>query len=239
VRRIFSKNLNSKDDEILIQDQEFFHLKVLRPKIGDLVEIVNGQGLIISGKIEEINKDSVLILKIKLKNYDKSSRTIGFAYPVSRIKNFEEVIEPLSELNVDVIYPYSSERSLRSGELTKNMFDRWQQKIISSLKQCKRPFMMNIQPLLTWEKLLNEINQYDVTFYGDLRSDHSFFSSLNSEKNGDTQKYLGIIGPEGDFSEKELKELNDSVAIGVSLGHNVLKVNTAAITMAAYLSAFS
>ena len=64
-------------------------------------------------------------------------------------------------------------------------------------------------------------------------TDNKFFADIDYNKKFNTpligKKCLLIIGPEGDFSEKEKKLMDDNGFKKMSLGNNILRTETAAI----------
>jgi 16S rRNA (uracil1498-N3)-methyltransferase len=58
----YSKNTTINHNEIVINDQENIHLtKVLRKKIGDLIHVTNGEGVLFKCVIEESNKNKSIL----------------------------------------------------------------------------------------------------------------------------------------------------------------------------------
>ena len=58
----FFSDFQGEQDQIPIQGEELFHLiKVLQGKIGDPVEVINGEGYLAIGKIQSIQTEKAII----------------------------------------------------------------------------------------------------------------------------------------------------------------------------------
>ena len=103
--------------------------------------------------------------------------------------------------------------------------DRCKKILIASAKQCRRSFFPIIHEPKSLESLLTAKENY--FFYAcHLEADPNL-SSFNENKNDPINV---IIGPEGGFSNKELKIMDDKRVSFFSLGNRRLRAETAAIT---------
>ena len=236
-RRFYIEEFPKEANYLSIGGEEFDHLRVLRPKTGMLLEVVNGQGQLWQCEIQELHKTHADLKVLEKNVFPESIIRLTMAVALSREKTFEEILEPLSEIGVTHIQPFISERSLHSWEDHAKWYNRWQRLLIQSLKQSKRWYMMKICPVLSFGEFISTISSHSLAVFGNTDGNSpSLYVHMTVLKNFGNQ-IMGIIGPEGGFTQYEIESLILEGAQSVSLGENILRINTAGITMAAFLQA--
>ena len=145
------------------------------------------------------------------------------------------LIQKTSELGVDCIHPFSSERTVvrLDGERIAKRIRHWQKVAQSSAKQCDRSMPAEIGALSEFRELINKTETQDalkVIFWEGEES-----RALKNLLNGSSafKIFIGVVGPEGGFSKDEVKDAGDAGFISVSLGNRILRSETAAIAMMA------
>ncbi|MCM8766401.1 MAG: 16S rRNA (uracil(1498)-N(3))-methyltransferase [Candidatus Omnitrophica bacterium] len=231
---------NISEDKIVITDRREIHhiLDVLRLKENDSVCVFDGKDTEYQAVIEEIFKDK-LILRIKGKRVILSHRenlqiSVGCAIPKRR--RFEFVIEKLTELGIKDIIPLKTERTevLISRDKEADRLKHWQRIALSACKQSKRIELPRIEPQTEFKEILKRKRDYDLCLICAISDNVKTLKEILKQKKY-YRKILVLIGPEGDFSKEELKLAEASGFIPVSLGNLVLRVETAAIAICAFL----
>jgi len=214
---------------------EINHIKKSkRKKEGDLVDLIDGLGNRYRAKIIDISsKKSITFSVIEdfSSKYDVDYKNIAdLTIAVSMLNNSNKLkllIEKLTELGVSNFQPFLSERSSFLGKKMPDLKDV----TISALKQCRGNILIKINPLLSFDELLdlnkelNSIEKYFCHFDGE-----DFNPSLTKDK--DKRKILILIGPEGGFSENEIEKLKEKEFVSIKLNKRVLRAETAAIVAA-------
>ena len=214
----------SKKPNTLSLDESNHCLRTLRKKINDTILITQGDGVIYRAKIIDITNNVITYQNIKLieKKKKKVHIHIAIAPPKNRTR-FEWFLEKATEIGVDIISPVICENS----ERRKINHDRSKKIIISAMKQSKNSFL----PIINKPILFNDIikkttqNSYIAHCYQDDKKD--FKSLLLNDKK--IHEVTLFIGPEGDFSKKEL---NFAIKMGitpVTLGESRFRTETAGI----------
>jgi len=233
MRLFYNKNISKTDLKVSLEKEETKHLtKVLRKKIGDVIYITNGEGVLFETKIILINKNSAELLIIKKTTHSKSKVKINIAIAPTKMNDRTEwFIEKSTEIGIDTISPILCEKSKRK---TINK-DRFEKIAISAMKQSLKYFKPNIEDLINFE-----------TFINNCKSDDKFIAHY---KDGNKQ-YLGnyklksncltvLIGPEGGLSDKEIKNAMNKGFKPVSLGNSRLRTETAAVVATQILSTYN
>tara|TARA_Y100000591_G_scaffold86595_1_gene73040 strand:+ start:1785 stop:2420 length:636 start_codon:yes stop_codon:yes gene_type:complete len=178
---IYIPNCDLDSDYITLDDSKLHHLKnVLRMKNEDNVNISNGNGKLLIGKL---SKNDVKVSSKK--DYVRNHETKIFV-PALREKNrFRFMIEKLVELNVSKLVIGKTENS-QNTRLEADRISNW---AISAVEQSGSPFFPDIE----------------VTEEIDFSIFRTCFDISGEPINKDTDKVdTFAIGPEGGWSPKEL-----------------------------------
>ena len=163
----------------------------------------------------------MLLKKISLKIHEKSKNKIHLVVsPAKNIKRMEWMLEKLTEIGITSITPilcdHSERKSLKTERLKKIM--------ISALKQSKQFFLPELYPMISFDNYIEGIKKpFYIAHCMDENLKNLFEIDFENVEN------TILIGPEGDFSEKEIKLSINSGGIPVSVGNNILRTETAGI----------
>ncbi|NJD21983.1 MAG: 16S rRNA (uracil(1498)-N(3))-methyltransferase, partial [Melioribacter sp.] len=215
------------DDVILIDGEEAHHIThVMRHFKDDTIHITDGSGSIYKSVISEIGKRNVLAKVIEKIQYENKFSNITFCIP--RLRNtdrLEFALEKCVELGITNFIVFDSTRTVAKGE----KIERWQKIILSAMKQSLRAWL----PKISYAKNIAEIFKQDGTkILFDQNTSQTFQSILNSQFS--ISNYFFIFGPEGGFTEEELRMANCELRI--KLTDNRLRSETAIITAASILT---
>ena len=217
----------TKESFSLCADESKHALKVLRLKLGDLIILIDGRSTGYIGEIKSINKNELSgTIKKIVKDFGENKNTIHIYPALFRKSRFEILLEKVTELGVKEIHPLIMKRSiLKTIDL-----DRCKKILIATAKQCRRSFFPVIHEPKSLESLF-KTKKY--TYYAcHLDADLNLLTS-NIPK---IHPMNVIIGPEGGFSENELKLMEEEGIIFFNLGNRRLRSETAAITSLVLLS---
>lgn len=204
----------------IIDNGEFHHLKrVLRLKLGDKVRVFDGKREYLA-EIISFERD---VAKVNLlQELPKLLPPIDLTVAVSPPKGtrFDDLIEKLVEIGVSSIIPTICERTVKKPKEKK---DRWERIIISAVKQCGRSDIPKITEPKTLDEVLNISKDFDSKLAGLIGSEKYIYDANYSKKT------IILIGPEGDFTDREKEKIIKSGFEGFSLGDIILRVETAAL----------
>ena len=175
------------------------------------------------------------------------TKHITLAECLPKQNKFDFVVEKATELGADKIIPLISDRTIaRPGNFReKSKLDRWARVAKESAEQCARdtlPEIDNIHELLDWLKIIEPTlgrfigDNFNckgelLLFCNEREQVETTQNILREYKLADCNKNIIIlIGPEGGFSDREVREITNIGGVSVSLGKRILKTDTAAIT---------
>ncbi len=228
----YHKSLENDSKSLKFVEDEFHHItKVMRYKEGDKILISNGRGLIAEAIIVRVSKSDCECEIFEIKSFIPPEKNFLALVPILKnLERFEFALEKLTEIGVNEIIPYYSERSVR-----KNFrFDRAEKILISALKQSQNPFLPQLKELISFDKFLDLIDSTSLIIFGEYKG-ANIKEIANQINLNQFSNIIITVGPEGDFSERELELLKSKDGIAVNLGENRLRSETAIIYLLAQL----
>lgn len=223
VFRIFA-NFDLDQSSVELSDNDAHHLiKVLRLKVGDSFQLVNeNKSKVYEARLTSTNPAIAEIKKEILQENNTLPATLIFA--VCKGDKNELVVEKCTELGVSKIIFWQSERSI--SKLKDNKLERIEKIAYSAACQSKRTSLPNIIHCKNLKELESEIsiNQASTKIICSLSDNSKKLRDLELNK-----PTMFAIGPEGDFTDKELNFFKEQSFIETSLGETVLRSETAAI----------
>ena len=227
-RFIINKDL--KKEQLVLDDKELFNQvrNVLRLDIGSKVAVADGRGGEGLAQITSLRKGSVeLQIQEVFKNDKEQARHIILYCSVLKKENFELVVQKATEVGVKEIFPIITERTIKFNI----KMDRLQKIVKEAAEQSGRAIVPKLYEPIRFADAVSHAKQNETNWFFDS-------SGLPVKKETASPKNrLGIfIGPEGGWTEEELKSAKDSKFKTVSLGKLTLRAETAAI-VASYIAA--
>ena len=210
-----------------ITGREVKHIrKVLRLQPTEKVLIGNGEGVIYEGILEKVTNSFVTGYIVNYKEYTKDTIEITAVISLTKSKKIELIIQKLTELGIDEIYPLETAFSIVKGASIEKKYKRWTEIIKNAVQQSKNPFIPKLNYFITVEKLSDLAKDYDLKIVPEINENSIEIKKVLSTKKL-PRKIIFVIGPEGGFSTKELSILNKWHL--VTLGKSVLRMETASI----------
>ena len=225
IRLFFKENLSDNLNSNLDKSQSHYISKVMRIKEGESFSLFNDSGEW-EAKINEIKKGIVnFIIVKKLKNSENNSE-IWLAFTPIKLNYLNFMIQKATELGVTKFIPILSERTM-VRDLNS---ERLNKVIIEASEQSNRIKLPKLEKLVKIKDFIKLYKDTNIVF-GDLNS-----SNDQIKINKDSPVCI-LIGPEGDFSENERKEILDLKNVkSLKINKNILRAETAAISIISIIS---
>ena len=231
VRIYLDKKLNLDLDLILEKEDAHYLKNVMRLREGDNVFLFNSKDGEFKGEIIAFDKKNIKVKLIsKIENINKPGK-ISLIFSLIKSSNLDYLIQKCTEVGIKSFYPVISEKSV-----AKNLNIQRTEKIIKeSCEQSNQLYLPAIHSVEKLEKKLKSLDKNSIVFFADINSSNKKIEEVL--KNNKNREFYLLIGPEGDFSLKERDLLNNmSNCIPISLGHNILRSETAAVIGLAILN---
>ena len=215
-------DLNTKDFDFSIEESKHI-CKVLRKKIGDKISVTNGKGLEWNGILTKIESQIVSIKKNNAYLREDIRNEIEIAIsPVKSRERIEWLIEKAVEIGAKTIHFIKTDNCERK----KINLSRLHKIAISAMKQSNQFYLTKINDILSFESFIktNPIKQKFIAHCENTSKTHIANITLEDKSS------LILIGPEGDFSIKEIELAFKNKFIPITLGNQRLRTETAAIS---------
>ncbi len=222
IRLFFPKSLSLNLTSKLDKPQSHYISKVMRIKLNEVFSLFNRSGEW-EAKIIEISKGIVEFNITKQLRQTKSSKEIWLAFSPIKSNYFNFMIQKATELGVTKFIPIIFDRSV----VRKVNSNRIEKIIIESSEQSNRIDIPKLEKCQNLKSFLEKNNKRIELIFTDLNTDNK---KIHIKKQ--TEKPICIIvGPEGDFSEMERKEILSFDGVNkIKINENILRSETAAIS---------
>ena len=205
-----------EDATYTLSGTEVHHLvNVIRKKLGEQIELVNGKGALATATIIALTKRKADVLITSKKERSPPSTSLIAAQGFTRTRPMEFIVEKGTELGMTELWLYPGELSERD----KVTLPRLQAIAISAMKQCGRlylPLIKEVPPIVSWKKPKLPL------FFGNTERNSP---PLTPSKEG----LIFVTGPEKGLSQNETEALLKLNAQGVTLNSNILRTETATL----------
>ncbi|MDR3459368.1 MAG: RsmE family RNA methyltransferase [Verrucomicrobiae bacterium] len=243
MHRFYLPPESCRGESLRLDGREAHHaLHVLRLKRGESVTVLDGAGNEFHCDVREAAKQ-FLVLEIKAK---KSSSppvcAITLLVAVPKGKIIEGIIQKAVELGAGRIVPLLTERVVTQldDDGAEGKREKWQQVAIEAVKQCGAVWLPKVETPQTITEFLACGEQIELALAGSLQTErrHPREWILEFQKqHGRRPRSAAIwIGPEGDFTLEEIRQIEGAGAKPVTLGALTLRVETAAIYCLSFLN---
>ena len=220
IRLFFKESLSLNLTAKLDKSQSHYVSKVMRVKVSEVISLFNSSGEW-EAKILSISKNIVEFNITKQLRQRESTKELWLAFSPIKSNYFNFMIQKATELGVTKFLPIIFDRSI----VRKINKERLEKVIVEATEQSNRINVPLIEKTQSLKDLLDN-KKMDL-----------IFTDLNSQnkkldlKKLTTNPTCVIIGPEGDFSEKEREEiLNFDSVQPIKINQNILRSETAVIS---------
>ena len=216
----YSNNISER--EISLDENDSRHaIKSLRLKINDSVNVVSGKGELFKTKISDANPKKT-ILTVSSKEQFKAENPLILAFsPTKNNDRNEWVIEKAIEIGITTCIPVFTQNS----ERRKWNSIRMNKIAIAAMKQSGRYWLPKICEPIKFNDFITSMQIKNKFIAHCKNGDKKALSLLANSK----EPQLILIGPEGDFTNEEIKLAESNMFIETSLGSNRLRTETACI----------
>lgn len=227
----YNQDLRTNTKEFLFDKEESRHIvKVLRKKEGDQLHITNGKGTLFMAEIKSANDKKCLVQIVSVEEKKKTwNYHLHIAIAPTKLNDrYEWFLEKATEIGIDEITPLICENSERKVIKT----ERIEKVLISAMKQSLKFQLPKLNEAVKFADFIT------TPFDGLKFIAHCEETDKKTLQNQiqSTDKITVLIGPEGDFSSKEISKALQHKFIPLSLGESRLRTETAGVVVCATVS---
>ena len=219
-----------KDKIFVIENEQFHYLSTVRRfSTGDEINIFDGLGNSYKARIDSIDRASMKGTILSSKTFVLPKTNISLYTAIPKGERFDWLIEKAGEIGVSKIVPVIYLRSVVK-ELSENKIERYKKISISASSQSWRADIMPIDKPVKFNEAAEKVSKEKDTLNvlpWESEEDKNILGLLNENK--DIKNINIFIGPEGGFDKSEIDVAVKNNFKTVTLGKNILRVETAAI----------
>ncbi|MBM3253897.1 MAG: 16S rRNA (uracil(1498)-N(3))-methyltransferase [Candidatus Omnitrophica bacterium] len=239
MNRFFISPDNIKDGKAYFENREMHHiLDVLRIRPNEKIVFFDGTGNEYTGILKRDKNRLLFANIIHKKNVEKFRfPRITLSQAIPKKEKMDWIIEKATELNVDTIIPIITERCLirKNEEVLERYTNRWRKIAISASKQCGRVVIPTIVQPKKFLDIAKDANiNYKLAIFATLSDKRLVLKEILSDVFPDS--IIVFVGPEGDFTEKEIRLAKDFNLAPVNISPLTLRVETASIFLLSVLN---
>ena len=197
-------------------------IKSLRLMVGEQINVVNGKGSVFQCEIVNAHPKKAELSVIDKECFKEETPLILAFAPTKNNDRNEWVIEKGIEIGMTECYPIFTQNSERRKWNT----ERMNKIAISAMKQSGRYWLTKIHAPINFEDFI-AIDHPKNKLIAHCRS--SIKKPLHNLTES-SKPQLIVIGPEGDFTEKEILIAEKNEFTSIHLGENRLRTETACIS---------
>lgn len=221
-----SSLVNEQDGILRLTKDESNHaVNVLRLSKGDKITVLDGKK-VYKGKIVNPDPENVEVKIDRISKPELEVPRVIVYQGLPKGKKPEFIVEKLTELGIDEIIFFESERSI--SKISKNKSNRIKRIAISAVKQSGRGTIPEIKLTKSLQISETEEGEQRLLFSPGSETD---LKSMEKDLKA-ARKITTFVGPEGGFTDKEINKIKNTGAGVVKLESPVLRSETAALVAA-------
>lgn len=215
--QFYTPNIQIDAKQYVLNEEESKHcIRVLRLKVGDSLQLMDGKGGVFKAKITIENSKKCEVDILGFQKFEKSPLLHLVVAPTKNMERMEWLVEKGTELGCtqfSFIHTLHCERNQLKME-------RLEKICISAMKQSKRAYLPTLDSMIS-------LNAFLEKYKGGFVAHCDTTQLRNTFKPGLIKRVL--IGPEGDFSSIEIEAIIKADFVPITLGDERLRTETAAL----------
>ena len=219
----YNPDIDETTESFSFDKEESRHIiKVLRKKDSDILHVTNGLGLLFETEITLASDNKCIVRIISINKTEEPKFRLHLAVAPTKMNDrFEWFLEKATEIGIQEITPIFCDRSERK---VINL-ERFEKIILSAMKQSNETFLPKLNEAISFKEFIKQKNKgLQLIAHCEETDKKSLKNILKPNEN-----VTILIGPEGDFSEKEIALALENNFQPVTLGNTRLRTETAAI----------
>jgi 16S rRNA (uracil1498-N3)-methyltransferase len=208
---------------------------VKRLAVGESVDIADGAGKRLTGTVSSVAPEVLTVECASVAVEERPDVRLVLVQALAKGDRDELAIETSTELGIDAVVPWQSERSIVrwKGDRAAKAHAKWQSAVTAAAKQARRAWIPDVRSAVDTQGLAAAVSAAGlaVILHEDavkpLRQVLEAWRDAGVPEDGGPAEILLIVGPEGGISPREVTRLCGEGAVTALLGPHVLRSSTA------------
>jgi len=224
------------------------HVQVLRLQPNDEITLFNGQGGEFKAVVTHMGRSDVSV-RVGEQSHIERELNMGVHLwsGITANERMDWLLEKATELGATTLLPITAERSVLKlkGERADKKLAHWQAIAVASSEQCGRNRVLQVGTPLNLSQAIAQLSgvplqaaRWVLSLAPGTRSLQEMMQMLKTSKDGEAKRgeIILLSGPEGGLSPSEEAQAIAAGFVPVSLGHRVLRAETAPVAVLSALS---
>jgi len=224
------------------------HVQVLRLQPNDEITLFNGQGGEFKAVVTHMGRSDVSV-RVGEQSHIERELNMGVHLwsGITANERMDWLLEKATELGATTLLPITAERSILKlkGERADKKLAHWQAIAVASSEQCGRNRVLQVGTPLNLSQAIAQLSgvplqaaRWVLSLAPGTRSLQEMMQMLKTSKDGEAKRgeIILLSGPEGGLSPSEEAQAIAAGFVPVSLGHRVLRAETAPVAVLSTLS---
>lgn len=236
--RFFVSESGFKDQNVRLSAEQAHQVcHVLRLKAGDGIVVLDNAGSEYDLTLTTVTKREAIgqITGKRPATGEPKVQITLFQSLLAREK-FEWVLQKGTEVGVTRFIPMQTERSIaRARQIDAKKLTRWQRIVTEAAEQSHRGRIPEIEEAATWDQVLSQLGHFDRSLIAATSGQTRSLKEALRPDDKPPSSVAVLIGPEGGFSDDEVRQTRESGAVPIGLGPRILRTETAAMVLPALI----
>ena len=224
------------------------HVQVLRLQPNDEITLFNGQGGEFKAVVTHMGRSDVSV-RVGEQSHIERELNMGVHLwsGITANERMDWLLEKATELGATTLLPITAERSVLKlkGERADKKLAHWQAIAVASSEQCGRNRVLQVGTAVNLSQAIAQLSvapsqaaRWVLSLAPGTRSLQEMMQTLKTSKDGEAKRgeIILLSGPEGGLSPSEEAQAIAAGFVPVSLGHRVLRAETAPVAVLSALS---
>lgn len=239
IPRIYSpESLEKKTTCELGADNLRYLKQVMRLKQGDKIHVFDGFGREFEATIKLFSEKNVIAdLGKALPSIEKDIQ-ITLAQAIPKAGKMDGIIKSAAELGADKIIPFEAARSVGhiAPEKSPAKVTRWQKIALEAARSSHSTHITQVDRVLSFATMISSAPEKSLKLiFWEEESQRTIRDVLTDGNHDAVKNFFIVVGPEGGFSKDEVEKAKNAGCLSVTLGRQILKVETAAAAILAII----
>lgn len=234
--RFFILPSDLKGDRVrLSPEQSHQAYRVLRLRPGDAIVVLDGAGAEYEVTLTTVGAREALgrITNQRQAAGEPTAEVTLFQSVLAREK-FEWVLQKGTEVGVARFVPVLTARSLvRVRQIEESKRTRWRHILAEAAEQSHRGRIPEIEEIVAWKDAVSQLRGFDRSLIAATSGTNRTIKESLEPGDKPLAAIAVLIGPEGGFTDDEVRQACENGALAISLGPRILRTETAAVVVPA------
>jgi 16S rRNA (uracil1498-N3)-methyltransferase len=219
-------------DQVRLDGDEGRHASdVRRLRIGEPVDLTDGEGVLLRGSVAEVHRGGLMVAVADVESVERPEPRLTVVQALAKGGRDEQAVETMTEVGVDEIVGWSAERCI--ARWTDRTSAKWLATTRAGAKQSRRTWWPTVSGPATTDAVAELCRSADLAVV----LHEAAVEPLATLPVPAAGTVVVVVGPEGGITDRELAILQSAGATVVRLGSTVLRASTAGAAALAVLCA--